>query len=36
MNGDFASNMKLLQNFPETIDVSSVIKRAKRINRTVK
>ena len=29
MDGDFASNMKLLQNFPERIDVASVTRKAK-------
>ena len=31
MDGDFASNMKLLQNFPERIDVSSVTRKAKSL-----
>jgi hypothetical protein len=29
MSGDFATNMKLLQNFPERIDVCSVTRKAK-------
>ena len=32
MDGDFASNMKLLQNFPERIDVSSVTRKAKSLS----
>ena len=31
MNGDFASNMKLLQNYPEEIDVAIVLKKADEI-----
>ncbi|RWS04182.1 TBC1 domain family member 13-like protein, partial [Leptotrombidium deliense] len=34
LNGDFASNMKLLQNFPDKIDVSTIIRRAKKIRST--
>ena len=28
MNGDFASNMKLLQNYPEDIDVAVILRKA--------
>lgn len=31
IEGDFANNMKLLQNFPEKIDVSTVIRTAKKL-----
>lgn len=31
MHGDFACNMKLLQNFPDKIDVSTVVTKAKSI-----
>ncbi|KAI2801751.1 hypothetical protein RDWZM_000771 [Blomia tropicalis] len=31
MSGDFASNIKLLQNFPESIEMSYVVARAKTI-----
>ncbi|XP_054156693.1 TBC1 domain family member 13-like [Oppia nitens] len=34
MNGDFATNMKLLQNFPEHIDINQIIARAKQIHIT--
>ncbi|CAG2117753.1 unnamed protein product [Medioppia subpectinata] len=34
MSGDFASNMKLLQNFPERIDLNQIINRAKQIHMT--
>jgi hypothetical protein len=34
MSGDFASNMKLLQNFPETIDLNEIINKAKLIRIT--
>ncbi|CAG2163328.1 unnamed protein product [Oppiella nova] len=34
MSGDFASNMKLLQNFPERIDLNQIINRAKQIHIT--
>jgi len=31
MAGDFATNMKLLQNFPDRFDVRTVIMRAKKL-----
>ncbi|KAI1290374.1 TBC1 domain family member 13 [Halotydeus destructor] len=33
LQGDFASNMKLLQNFPERFDVTTVIRAAKNLIR---
>ena len=32
MEGDFANNMKLLQNFPDRIDVCSVTRKAKSLS----
>lgn len=34
MAGDFSSNMKLLQNFPERIDVNSITRKAKSLMNT--
>ncbi|OTF70288.1 TBC1 domain family member 13-like protein, partial [Euroglyphus maynei] len=31
MSGDFASNMKLLQNFPDSIEITFIVARAKTI-----
>lgn len=31
MSGDFASNIKLLQSFPDSIEYSHVVARAKTI-----
>jgi len=31
INGDFASNMKLLQNYPEEVDVAFILKKADEI-----
>ena len=36
MSGDFASNMKLLQNFPEDIDIALVLKKADEVYQTLK
>lgn len=31
MAGDFATNIKLLQNFPDTIEITLIVARAKAI-----
>ena len=31
MSGDFASNMKLLQNYPEEIDVAKILNKADQL-----